>query len=776
MGLGQYVFPRYAVHIASGSAVPIERLRARCLWYPARSLDGRMVSGHVLYISQRLQDAVEIALGLHATWDWNAEGEVEGGEEGVAHRLAAPIRASSHASVAQLIKAVVEHSRQALPPGKRKLLQPLASMPTGDLLVSLEDILHRSGLHILVPLYIGNLYQLFTDATEALMPVSPLNLKRTPRLCFVLLSTDSLKNEKRDSPWLRQSAELMALPVNVVRTPEVLKFIDELKALQPAHDDAQLVDELLWTLHELTGGWPDLCDRFFEMLSTLPDVAALRQRLWQLAELLRASERSREASERLLDVAFAGRADLPDLGNLPGQSSPVIRPLKPEALAGALSSPGVPGVYEGLWTLLQTPTNFTWEEHGRAYLDGLVSWERKMAVPRSRAIELVLRRRIDALSGPASSTSSGSPSSPGSNPGSTGSNSSAYAAIEVSRIDAITGSVGEPGPLTVRWLHVSDFHFSEKYNAQGAGIVLESLLNTLRDMRRRGRGLDCIFITGDIANTGSESEYRMAEDYLGRLCEVAGVPRQMVLMVPGNHDVARSRGFGLSRTLSSYEEAQQFFQPSAERWHLKKLEGFINFYDRFYKAGFEGSGEPRRAAPGLATAHSEIVRVRGVEIGVLPLNTAWFAQADDDAGKLFIGEPLLRAGLTKIQHAPLRLAMMHHPLADLSEVERRTIEQLLQEHFHFVLRGHLHDNEAGYVSSAYKQTLILAAGAAYQGRVVYQNRAMLCEIDLDGEHRVVKVRPYPIRYEMTGHDRWTLDTGVFPKSYPTYLETLTLPL
>ncbi|MFO0579514.1 MAG: metallophosphoesterase [Polyangia bacterium] len=763
MGLGQYVFPRYAVHIASGSAVPIERLQARCFWYPALSLDGRMVSGHVLYISQKLQDAVEVSLGLHATWDWNAEGEVEGGSDDVVHRLAAPIRASSHASVPQLIRAVLEHSKQALPPGKRRLLQPLAALAPGDILASLEDILHKSGLHILVPLYIGNAYQLFTDATEALMPVSPLNLKRTPRLCFVLLSTDGLKNEKRDSPWLRQAAELMALPVNVVRTPEVLKFIDELKALRPALDDAQLVDELLWTLHELTGGWPDLCDRFFEMLGTLPDVAALRQRLWQLAELLRAAERSREASERLLDVAFAGRVDLPDLGNLPGQSSPMLRPLKPEAVAGVLASPGVPGVYEGLWTLLQTPTTFTWEEHGRGYLDGLISWERKMAVPRSRAIELVLRRRIDALSGPQPGASSPGASQTGLEPIRAGA-------------DAALPPSGEPGPLTLRWLHVSDFHFSERHNVQGAGIVLESLLNTLRDMRRRGRGLDCIFITGDIANTGSESEFRMAEDFLGRLCEVAGVSRQLVLMVPGNHDVARSRGFGLSRTLGSYEEAQQFFQPAAERWHLKKLEAFINFYDRFYKTGFEGPGEPRRAASGLATAQAEIVRVRGVELGVLPLNTAWFAQADDDSGKLFIGEPLLRAGMARIQHAPLRLAMMHHPLADLSEVERRTIEQLLQEHFHFVLRGHLHDNEAGYVSSAYKQTLVLAAGAAYQGRVVYQNRAMFCDVDLDAASRIVKVRPYPIRYEMTGHDRWTLDTGVFPKSYPTYLETLMLPL
>jgi hypothetical protein len=761
------------VHIASGAAVPIERLQARCFWYPALSLDGRMVSGHVLYISQKLQDAVEVSLGLHATWDWNAEGEVEGGSDGVVHRLAAPIRASSHASVPQLIRAVLEHSKQALPPGKRRLLQPLTALAPSDILASLEDILHKSGLHILVPLYIGNAYQLFTDATEALLPVSPLNLKRTPRLCFVLLSMDSLKNEKRDSPWLRQAAELMALPVNVVRTPEVLKFIDELKSLRPALDDTQLVDELLWTLHELTGGWPDLCDRFFEMLGTLPDVAALRQRLWQLAELLRAAERSREASERLLDVAFAGRVDLPDLGNLPGQSSPMLRPLKPEAVAGVLASPGVPGVYEGLWTLLQTSTTFTWEEHGRGYLDGLISWERKMAVPRSRAIELVLSRRIDALTAPQPGASQPGGSQPGSSqPG------ASQTGLEPIRPGADTSTLpsGEPGPLTLRWLHVSDFHFSERHNVQGAGIVLESLLNTLRDMRRRGRGLDCIFITGDIANTGSESEYRMAEDFLGRLCEVAGVPRQLVLMVPGNHDVARARGFGLSRTLGSYEEAQQFFQPSAERWHLKKLEAFINFYDRFYKTGFEGPGEPRRAAPGLATAQAEIVRVRGVELGVLPLNTAWFAQADDDSGKLFIGEPLLRAGMARIQHSPLRLAMMHHPLADLSEVERRTIEQLLQEHFHFVLRGHLHDNEAGYVSSAYKQTLVLAAGAAYQGRVVYQNRAMLCDVDLDASSRVVKVRPYPLRYEMTGHDRWTLDTGVFPKSYPTYLETLMLPL
>ena len=83
---------------------------------------------------------------------------------------------------------------------------------------------------LLVPLYIGNLYQLFADAAEALLPVSPFSLRRTTRLCFVLLSTDSL-TDKRTSPWLRQASELMALPVSIVFTPQVAEFLD---ALPPA--------------------------------------------------------------------------------------------------------------------------------------------------------------------------------------------------------------------------------------------------------------------------------------------------------------------------------------------------------------------------------------------------------------------------------------------------------------------------------------------------------------------------------------------------------------
>jgi predicted phosphodiesterase len=738
VGLGKYVYPRYAVHISSGQAVSIERLRARCLWYPAVGLDGRMVSGHVLYISQVLNEVMELALGMHNIFDWNAEGEAEGGEEGIAHRLAPPIRANAHASVQSLIRAVVDHTKQALPPSKRKLLSPLAQVSPKETLLRLEEMLQQHGLHVLLPLYIGNQYQLFTDATEALRPVSPLTLRRTPRLCFVLLSTDTLKNERRDSPWLREAAELMALPINVVYTPEVIRFIDELPALRPAQNDSQLMAELLSTLHEITGGWPDLCDRFYEMLSDLADVPALRQRLRQLAVLLRSAELDPTRSKELLELAFARQASLPDLGN--------------------------PTNFEGLATLLSEPAEFSWEDHGRGYLDGFIGWERGLAVPRSRAAELMVRLSVAKQRQTASASGSFTPLDPRAflNP------------VE----PAATQTSSTPGPHTVRWLHVSDFHFSDKHHAQGAGIVLESLLNTLTDMRRhpRWRGIDVVFVTGDIAQAGSEAEYRLAEEFLGRLCQTLSLPRAAVFMVPGNHDVFRPRGAQLVRTLSSYEDAQAYFQPSAERLHLRKMEAFVGFYNRFYAGDKGGSPAvaPRQAATGLATAEAELYRVRDVTLGILPLNTGLFAQDDSDTGKLFVGEPLLREGLKRLAGASLRLALMHHPLADLSDVERRPVQELLQENCHFILRGHLHDNEAGYISSAYKQTLVLAAGAAYHGRVAVQNRALIVEAEVDQITHQCRVSPYPIRYEYGGHDRWTLDTGVFPKSYPTYLEVLTL--
>ena len=60
------------------------------------------------------------------------------------------------------------------------------------------------------------------------MPVSPLNLRRTPRWLCALLSTDSLKNEAPRQPLAASNGRADGAAVQVVYTPEVTRFIDEL--------------------------------------------------------------------------------------------------------------------------------------------------------------------------------------------------------------------------------------------------------------------------------------------------------------------------------------------------------------------------------------------------------------------------------------------------------------------------------------------------------------------------------------------------------------------
>ena len=59
-------------------------------------------------------------------------------------------------------------------------------------------------------------------------------------------------------------------------------------------------------------------------------------------------------------------------------------------------------------------------------------------------------------------------------------------------------------------------------------------------MRSRLGGVHAIIISGDIAFSGAEAEYRMASQWIKRLCEMLDCPEENVWTVPGNHDVDRS--------------------------------------------------------------------------------------------------------------------------------------------------------------------------------------------------------------------------------------------
>ena len=298
------------------------------------------------------------------------------------------------------------------------------------------------------------------------------------------------------------------------------------------------------------------------------------------------------------------------------------------------------------------------------------------------------------------------------------------------------------------WLHVSDFHIrmGDSYDRD---VVLGALVRSVRRFRERGRTPDVVFATGDIAFSGKPGEYEIATVFFDALLDAAGLGRRHLFVIAGNHDVDRELGAGLARSLASREEADRYFAPGSPRPHLTQKQAA---FSEWYGGYFEGIRECTDSSCGPV----EVVEVGGVRVGVLPVNSALFCQGDDDHAKLWVGRRSLDDAVRGLRglDAELRIALIHHPLDWLADPERSNIRAKLAENVDVVLRGHLHEADVEQVVSPQGGVVYLAAGASYQTRR-WPNRALYVTVQ-DSSLSV-----FPIRYEDSPTEVWTVDPSVF---------------
>ncbi|MSV27314.1 MAG: hypothetical protein EXQ52_01000 [Bryobacterales bacterium] len=304
--------------------------------------------------------------------------------------------------------------------------------------------------------------------------------------------------------------------------------------------------------------------------------------------------------------------------------------------------------------------------------------------------------------------------------------------------------------MSLTWLHISDFHIraGDPYDRD---VVLHALVQSVAGYAKRGRAPDLIFATGDIANSGKVDEYELAGQFFDDLLRAANLNKTRLFVIPGNHDVDRDFGVGLQRTLESREQADTYFRPDHPKPHLtQKMRAFLDWHNRY----FDGI----RIAPHNSTCGpAERVDINGHRLGIVPINSALFCQGDDDNDKLWIGRRCLDAALAELRalETELSIALIHHPLEWLSEIEGENIQAALRASVHILLRGHLHKAQIDSVASAEGELLRCAAGAAYQTRK-WPNRALYATFS-NGSLTV-----HPIRYEDSPLPTWTTDPSVFP--------------
>lgn len=314
---------------------------------------------------------------------------------------------------------------------------------------------------------------------------------------------------------------------------------------------------------------------------------------------------------------------------------------------------------------------------------------------------------------------------------------------------------------SIQWLHISDFHVEDR-DRYDRDVVLRAFLNSLPDLTDRFGKPDLIFSTGDIAYSGKETEYARATEFFDALLGILDLDRTRLIIVPGNHDVDRLAGKGLTRTMQSRDEADEYFDPCSPCLHLEHRQ-------RAFRSWFDSYFEGIRSSPDNSTcATPEIFDINGVAVQVLPINTATFAFDDSDHAKLFVGRRCLNGQLEEARKidADLKIAVMHHPLSWLSPLESTNIKTSLREYVDVVLLGHLHENDVEYTWGLGDGVLSLAAGATYQTRT-WPNTAMFCKFSAKTVHIA------PVRYSDSPREAWVADTCIFPNE-PNYVGSVSL--
>lgn len=293
----------------------------------------------------------------------------------------------------------------------------------------------------------------------------------------------------------------------------------------------------------------------------------------------------------------------------------------------------------------------------------------------------------------------------------------------------------------VTWLHISDFHLRDS-QAWAQDIVLSAMCKDIERRRADAGPIDFVLATGDLAFAGKAHEYDRAAVFFDEVARVAGVARERIFCIAGNHDVDRDRQrtcfTGARHILQSQNDIDSFLGSPEE---LETLLQRQQHYRRFQETYFTGQ-ERRSTADGLG--YVSAIGVEDLRIAVVGINTAWLSEGGtSDHGKLLAGERQVIDALRIAGEADAHLviAMGHHPFHLLNDFDRRPVQRRLEEACHFYHCGHLHDPESRDAVHAGAHCLTIAAGASFDSRHAH-NAYCLVSLDVMQARQMVKTIQY----------------------------------
>lgn len=293
------------------------------------------------------------------------------------------------------------------------------------------------------------------------------------------------------------------------------------------------------------------------------------------------------------------------------------------------------------------------------------------------------------------------------------------------------------------FVHLSDIHFGQEKDGGTDAANADAKARLIDDARTQLAKLGCpatgVIVTGDIAYSGQAHQYAMAASWLADLTDAIGCDRTDVQLIPGNHDVDRSK---ITNTMDSVLFS---VREGGDIWldrHLDNPDECAALYHRFdaYK-GFALDYRCELDLNGGVSQSATLELAPGRSIRFVRLNSALICSGHPEEGKLILGQ---RQRQIPIEEGVENVVLSHHPLNWFQDSVKA--RGYLRGRARVFISGHEHfpnldieDVEEGC------QLMMLAAGATAPDEVddkfTYKYNILTFEWDKDQDALAVTIDP-----------------------------------
>lgn len=266
----------------------------------------------------------------------------------------------------------------------------------------------------------------------------------------------------------------------------------------------------------------------------------------------------------------------------------------------------------------------------------------------------------------------------------------------------------------IRFLQISDIHFTDKDGNDDEYRQMKSMfIEDIASLRYSMGEINYILICGDIAFSGMDSEYKVAKNFIGTICEKAQC--ENVFLVPGNHDKKRHVYHRMRQAMRDYllkgQNAKILLESKVKepmsvgvlyapfKQYYKLAEEYMCISDVALKAAvFPESDHKGNVAIFVPSDRmywtQDLGVLNGFHLFIHGSNTSLFSDKDDgDSKKLKEGQHLqvlpLQCYNIEAKSDEIHMLMLHHPMSEVYDKGRK-IALDIDGRFHIQLYGHVH--------------------------------------------------------------------------------------